>query len=120
MNNNLLTLITAGVLLPLLVLLSDPFMLWMPAGAQMAALLLATVLVCLWAGFVLHERPADEREALHAMQAGRIAYLSGIAVLTLALLVQGFAHTLDPWVLSALGVMVVAKLVARLYIDRYR
>jgi hypothetical protein len=52
------------------------------------------------------------------MHAGRTAYLSGIAVLLLALIVQGFAHAIDPWIMLALGVMVVAKLGARLFFDR--
>lgn len=108
------------VLVGLLTLLSDPFMLWMPAEAQMAALLGAAVLACVWAGFVMYERSHDEREALHKMHAGRIAYLSGIAVLTVALIVQGFNHAIDPWISAALGAMVVSKLMARFYTERYR
>ncbi len=111
---------TAVVLIALLMLLSDPFMLWMPAEAQMAVILGAAVLACVWAGFVMYERADDEREMLHKMHAGRIAYLSGIAVLTLALIFQGFAHAIDPWVSTALGVMVVSKLFARLYSEYYR
>ena len=119
MANKLLSIGTAVVLLGLLTLLSDPFMLWMPAEAQMAALLGAAVLACVWAGFVMYERSSDEREMLHKMHAGRVAYLSGIAVLTAALVVQGFAHTIDPWVSVALGVMVISKLIARFYSERY-
>jgi len=110
---------TAAVLVALLILLSDPFMLWMPMGVQLAVLLGAAVLACVWTGFVLYERAGDEREALHTMHAGRIAYLSGIAVLTLALIVQGLSHAIDPWIPGALGAMVVAKLAARLYADSY-
>jgi len=110
---------TAVVLVALLVLLSDPFMLWMPMGAQLTVLLGAAVLVCVWTGFVLYERANDEREALHTMHAGRVAYLSGIAVLTLALIVQGLNHAIDPWISAALGTMVVAKLAARLYAESW-
>jgi len=120
MQNKLSYIITAIVLVVLLVLLSDPFMLWMPMGAQLTVLLAAAVFACAWAGFVLYERASDEREALHAMHAGRIAYLSGVAVLTLALVFQGLAHAIDPWITLALGVMVVAKLAARLYSDIHR
>lgn len=111
---------TALLLVGLLTLLSDPFMLWMPDFAQMTALLGAAVLACVWAGFVMYERSHDEREALHKMHAGRVAYLSGIAVLTVALIVQGFAHDIDPWISIALGVMVISKLVARFYSERYQ
>ena len=120
MQNKLSYLITAVVLVVLLVLLTDPFMLWMPMGAQLTVLLAAAVLACVWAGFVLYERASDEREMLHTLHAGRVAYLSGIAVLTVALIYQGFAHAIDPWITLALGVMVVAKLIARLYTDTYR
>ncbi|MEK7086457.1 MAG: hypothetical protein AAB709_01750 [Patescibacteria group bacterium] len=120
MENKFFHIGTASVLVILLLLLSDPFMLWMPAKAQMVVLLCAAVLVAVWSGFVMYENSGDERELVHKMHAGRIAYLSGIAVLTLALIFQGFAHAIDPWVSFALGVMVVSKLATRLYADRYR
>jgi len=120
MKNKFSYITTAVVLVALLVLLSDPFMLWMPMGAQLAVLLAAAALACVWAGLVLYERASDEREALHAMHAGRVAYLAGIVVLTLALVSQGLAHASDPWIPLALGVMVVAKLSARLYSDIHR
>lgn len=110
---------TAVVLVGCLLLLSDPFMLWMPAQAQMLALLGVAVFACVWAGFILYERAQDEREALHTMHAGRVAYLSGITVLTFALVVQGFAHDIDPWVSAALATMVISKLIARIYIEQY-
>lgn len=120
MNNDLSRILVAGILVVLLVSLCDPFMLLMPSALQMIALLAATVLAVVWAGFVVSEHSHDERELVHRMHAGHIAYLSGIAVLTLALLVQGFAHAIDPWILTTLGVMVVAKIAARLYAERYR
>ncbi|MCR4281251.1 MAG: hypothetical protein NUV88_02895 [Candidatus Kaiserbacteria bacterium] len=120
MANKLFHISTAVVLVVLLVLLTDPFMLWMPAQAQTAVLLGAAILACLWAGFVMYESANDEREMLHKMHAGRVAYLSGIAVLTLALIFQGLAHDIDPWVSSALAAMVISKLVARLYLEHYR
>lgn len=118
--NNFLTITVAGVLIALLILLTDPFMVWMPAGLQMLVLLAAAFFACIWVGFVLYEHPTDEREMFHTMQAGRIAYLSGIAVLILALLVQGFAHAIDPWIVATLGIMVIMKLASRMYAGRYQ
>lgn len=120
MENKLFSVSVAVVLVGLLVLLSDPFMVWMPMGAQLAVLIAAAAVTCAWAGFVMYERAHDEREMTHKMHSGRVAYLSGLAVLTIALVVQGFAHSIDPWIPTALGVMVVSKLVARLYAERYR
>lgn len=108
----------ALVLVVVLGLLSD-LTSWMPPMGAMAALLLAAVLLVLFAGFVMKENGGDERDLLHRLNAGRIAYLSGIGILTLALVVQGFAHAIDSWILIALGVMVVAKVAAHGYAERY-
>lgn len=115
MENKFFPIATSVVLAALLLLLTDPFMLWMPAKVQMLVLLSAAVLACVWAGFIMYERSADERDIVHKMHAGRVAYLSGVAVLTIALIVQGFDHAIDPWITLALGTMVLAKLGARLY-----
>lgn len=120
MRHPFLSSAVVAILIALLALLADPFMLWMPMGAQMLALLCAAALAGLWAGAVAYERPSDEREAAHAMQAGRAAYLCGIGVLIAALLWQGFAHALDPWILASLGAMVLAKFAARLWAQWYR
>ncbi len=111
--------IVALVLVVSLFALTDPFMYWMPDMAAMFALIAAAALAAVWAGFVAKERGGDEREVQNRMYAGRVAYLSGIAVLTIALVVQGLAHTIDPWIPLALGIMVVAKLGARWYADRF-
>lgn len=117
--NRILSISIIVLLAVLLFTLVDPFMYWMPGVTQMAALTIASALVCLWTGLVIREHSGDERDLLHRMHAGRAAYLSGIAVLTIALLVQGFSHTIDPWVPLALGAMVSAKLVARWYSDQH-
>ncbi len=120
MKNNLLHIITALTLCGLLLLLTDPFMFWMPPAAAMAALLLVAVLLCVWAGFVMYERVEDERDVLNRMHAGRTAYLAGVVVLTVGLLWQGFNQHIDPWIALALGTMVLAKLAAGLYANHYK
>jgi putative flippase GtrA len=120
MNGNLPHIIVALLVVLFLVLLTDPFMYWMPPMAGMAALVLACVSLLVWAGFVTYESASDEREAMHRMNAGRVAYLAGVSVLTLALLVQGLAHAIDPWVALALGVMVIAKVGARIFYDSHQ
>lgn len=120
MKNNVLRIVVALAFVGLLILLTDPFMLWMPEAGLMAVLIAAAALMCVWAGFVMYEKAGDEREEAHRMEAGRAAYLSGIAVLTIALVAQGLAHDIDPWISAALAVMVLVKLGVRLYSDRYR
>ena len=119
MKNNIFQIATGVTLLVLLLLLSDPFMLWMPPMAAMSALLVIVLLMLVWTGFIMYEKSHDERELLHKMHGGRIAYLLGIAVLTLALFVQGLAHHIDPWIALSLAGMVIGKISAHLYLDTY-
>lgn len=120
MKNNTIQISVALVLVALLLTLADLIPFWMPDMAQMLVLLVACTLLLVWAGFVMYEKNGDERELAHRMNAGRVAYLSGVGILTVALIAQGLAHAIDPWIAVALGVMVVSKLGARLYIDTYR
>lgn len=119
MKNKPFHIFIAIALVVLLVLLSD-LTPWMPSMAAMMVLLAVSVLLAVFAGFVMHENGGDEREVIHRMNAGRIAYLSGIGVLTTALIVQGFTHSIDPWILITLAVMVLAKICSRFYSDYYQ
>lgn len=117
MNKNYLHIIVAAVLAFFLLTLADLVPFWMPMMGEMTALLLVVILLLVWAGFVMQETAHDEREVVLKMKSGRVAYLSGLGVLMLALIVQGFAHAIDPWIAIALAVMVVSKLVSRLYLE---
>jgi uncharacterized membrane protein len=99
----------------LLILLLNPFNFWMPTSVQMMLIALVVIVFALFASFVWREKARDEREEYHKMTAGRIGYLAGIAILVLGVVVQAFSHTLDPWLVSALGVMVVTKIAALVY-----
>ena len=109
--------VVALVLAFFLVTLADLVPFWMPMMGEMTALLIVAVLMLVWAGFIMREKAADEREVLLTMKSGRIAYLSGLLVLLVALIAQGMAHAIDPWIAIALAVMVLSKLFTRLYID---
>lgn len=119
MNSNTVIQWAILILLTLVLFtLVDPFMYWMPSMVQVIALTVAAALLVVLSGFVVAERAGDEREVQHRMHAGRAAFLSGIAVLTVALLYQGFTHSIDLWVPLALFAMVLAKVVARWYSER--
>lgn len=117
--NNILSCVILSLLALVLFTLVDPFMYWMPTMVQMGALMVAAVLLLVWVAFVLREESRDEREVQLRAHAGRSAYLSGVTVLVVALVVQGFTHSIDPWVPVALIAMVAAKLAARLYGDSH-
>ena len=121
MRNSLGEIALALVLAAILVLLANPLRLWMPAPVTMLSLLIAAVLVAVFAGFVLKEGKGDEREELHRMLADRAAYLAGIAVLTVALVAEGFLRgRIDAWIPLALAAMIFVKLVARVRANRRR
>lgn len=118
MKNNFVEGVIAFVLVVLLVFLANPFDLFMPSMMQMLAVALAGLLFILFAGFVWREQAEDEREELHRFLAARFAYLVGAGILMLAVLVQSFAHMLDPWIILALIGMLIAKIVGRMYAKR--
>jgi uncharacterized membrane protein len=115
MNKNYLHIIVAVVLAFFLLALADLIPFWMPMMGEMIALLIVVMLMLVWAGFVMKEATHDEREVLIKMKSGRVAYLSGLGVLMVGLVVQGYNHAIDPWVAIALAVMVLAKLSTHLY-----
>ncbi len=115
MNKKSLQVIVASVLAFFLMVLADFVPFWMPMMGEMIALSIVVVLLLVWVGFVMQEEARDEREIVLKMKAGRAAYLSGLGVLTLGLIVQAFAHNIDPWLTVALAVMVLSKLFSRLY-----
>ena len=117
MNKSHLHVVVAVLLAFFLLVLADLVPFWMPMMGEMMALLLVVVLLIIWAGFVLQEVTHDEREVLLKMKSGRVAYLSGLGVLTLALVVQGLSEMIDPWIAIALAVMVISKLLTRFYLE---
>jgi hypothetical protein len=113
------TLVLLALVLSFFLLaLADLIPFWMPMMGEMIALLVVTVLLLAWAGFIVSESAADEREVYITMQSGRLAYVAGLLTLVVALVLQGLAHTIDPWIPVTLAVMVVAKLLGRIYFDR--
>ena len=114
-NNFLQEIIVAVVLIVLLVSFLNPFELWMPPVLLMMMVLGLVVVFALFASFIWKENARDEREGLHKMMAGRIAFLAGTAVLVTAIIVQSFRHELDLWLVLTLGTMILAKIIGLIY-----
>ena len=110
----------ALVLIALCVLVLNPFHFWMPTLLAMMLLIFTFAAFAAFAAFVIRERAEDERAILHRMYSGRFAFLAGSFVLTLGILFQALHHHVDAWLVGALAVMVFAKLLSRLYGDRYQ
>ena len=116
MKNNLLQEIFVSLaLIVLLVLFLNPFGFWMPSALLMMMVLGLIVIFALFSGFIWKEQARDEREMLHRMLAGRIAYLVGAGILVLGIIVQSLRHELDSWLVFTLGAMILAKIIGIAY-----
>lgn len=108
------TSIVAVVFVLLLVFLANPFGLWMPTGLQYMTVAALVVVAAIFAGLVMGEKARDEREEELRAKSARAGYLAGIIVLTLGtavpIIMGGHA---SPWVLTALGVMIVVRFISR-------
>jgi len=118
MKNNVLEKVVALALIVIAILLLNPFHFWMPDMMVMGMLAGALVLFGVFASFILREDSLDERDELHRTLAGRNAFLAGSGVLIMGIVVQGYSHTVDPWLVVALIAMVVVKIATRIWSDR--
>ncbi|MFO0719071.1 MAG: hypothetical protein U0522_03525 [Candidatus Paceibacterota bacterium] len=118
MKNNLKeTILTTGLIITAILLL-NPFHFWMPDMIIMSILAIILVLFAIFASFILREKTVDERDTQHRTLAGRNAFLAGSATLILGIIVQGYSHAVDGWLVVALIVMITVKVVTRVWSDR--
>lgn len=117
-NNTTKEIVVSSALMTLTILLLNPFHFWMPDTLVMG--LLATLLVCLgiFSSFILREETLDERDSAHRTLAGRNAFLAGSAILVFGIIVQGYAHSIDAWLISTLVVMIIVKIATRIWSDK--
>ena len=108
--------LTVGVgLLALLFIIFNPFSVFMPGYLVMTFLVMAIVLFITFATFLWKENNGDEREQYHKLFADRVAYLAGSGILLIGIVIEELAHTLDPWLILALSIMVIAKVGGLIY-----
>lgn len=78
----------------------------MIAGILVALLILFGI----FASFILKEKAFDERDDMNRSLAGRNAFLAGSAIIMIAIITQGYRHSIDPWLVIALIVMIIIKI----------
>jgi hypothetical protein len=118
MKNNLKETIVTIALIAVAILLLNPFHFWMPDMMVMSMLAITLALFGIFASFILRERSIDEREYQHKSLAGRNAFLAGSGILTLGIVMQGYTHAVDPWLVFTLIGMVAVKLITRHWSDK--
>lgn len=112
------TTVTAA-LIALAILLLNPFHFWMPDMMVVCMLAITLGLFGVFASFILRERVEDEREGQHRTLAGRNAFLVGAGIITIGIVVQGYTHSVDPWLVVALIGMVITKIATRIWSDSH-
>lgn len=105
-------------LIAIAVLLLNPFHFWMPDMLVVCMLAIALVLFGIFASFILREKVVDERDSLHRTLAGRNAFLAGASVLMLGIVIEGYMHSVDLWLVLSLIAMVIAKISTRMWSDK--
>ncbi len=118
MKNNSKEIIGAMALIALATFLVNPFDFWMPTMMHLAVIAGMLTFFSFFASYVLREHAQDEREALHRMLAGRVAFLTGAGVCIVGIITESFLHSIDPWLVITLTAMLLAKLASRWYSDR--
>lgn len=88
---------------------------WMPSMGMSMVLLILVIVFMVFAAFVWKERARDEREEQHRLVSGRVSFLCGALMLLIGIVAESYRGTPDPWLLAALGSMVIAKLSTRVY-----
>jgi hypothetical protein len=102
-------------LLVLLFIIFNPWNTFMPGYVVMGFLIAAVVLYAAFVTFIWQENHGDEREQFHRLFADRVAYLAGSALLLIGIVVGELQHALDPWLIYALALMVIAKIGGLIY-----
>ncbi len=106
---------TAVTIFIIAIIFLNPGHLTMPDTINSLLILGFIVAFLVFAAFVLKERPSDEREEMHILKAGRNSYLSGVGILVLGIIFQALKHEVDPWLVYAVCVMVLSKIISRIY-----
>src|SRR3989344_4807907 len=118
MKNNFKETIITICLIVIAVLLLNPFNFWMPDMMVIVMLAIALVIFGIFASFILREKVFDERDSLHRTLAGRNAFLAGSTTLMIGIVIQGYFHSVDSWLVISLIIMILVKIATRIWSDK--
>lgn len=108
-------IISAALLIFMLTAFISPPGLLMPKSSEMIFLVIFVLSFFVYLGFIWKETAVDEREYAHQLTAGRVSFFVGSSILTLGIISQALAHNIDPWLVGALGAMLLTKIIVRIY-----
>lgn len=117
-NKNIKEIITSLLLIILAILILNPFSFWMPNMMLLTILALIFILFGIYTSFIFKEKAFDEREEKHRMFADRNAFLAGSTVLIIGMIIEAYTYMVDKWIVFALIIMVLTKIITRLWSER--
>ena len=116
MKNNLkIELAISLALIVFTILLLNPFHFLMPTMMHTLVLTFTLATFAFFANFLIREKVEDEREIGHRMLSGRVAFLTGSALLTIGSILQSLRGEVDVWLVIVLVAMVISKILTRVY-----
>lgn len=102
-------------LIGILVFFINPLDLLMPQPLHPFMVPFLVVLFIIFAGLLWKETPGDEREQLHKFIASRLAYFAVIATLIFGVIFQSFKGEVDPFLIIAICIALLAKTLGLIY-----
>lgn len=114
-NNFIGEIIISFVLIGLLVFFINPLDLLMPQPLHPFMVPFLVVIFIIFGGLLWKETPGDEREQLHKFIASRFAYFAVIATLVTGVIFQSFKAEIDPWLVIAICIALLAKILGLIY-----
>lgn len=116
MKNNLVgEIIISIILIGLLVFFINPLDLLMPHMLHPFMVPFLIVIFILFTGMLWKETPGDEREQLHKFIASRFSYFAVTTTLIIGVILQSFKGEIDPWLVIALCIALLAKILGLIY-----
>lgn len=89
-----------------------PFAAAMPAGLVLAILVLFAVVILVFMALTWRARPTNNSHQRH-IEAGHVAYLAAVFLLSLGIIVQVLRHELDWWLPVILITLIVVHVIYR-------
>ncbi len=112
-------IVISVVLIVLAILLLNPFHFWMPDMMLMSLFVALLASFGFLTSFILKEDVYDERDQVNRASAGRNAFLLGATSILMGIVVQGYSHSVDPWLVVSLVVMILTKISSRVWSDSH-
>lgn len=103
------------IVISLLLVFLNPTHLLMPDTLHSMLIIGFIITFLLLIAILWKERANDEREATHIQKSGRFSFIAGATILFTGIVIQTSMHNIDPWLIRALLLMILVKILSRVY-----